>query len=97
MPDKIVFQFDVAGLLTGSTVADESPMEPGVYLMPANCTATPPPDDVPADKWPRWNGSRWDLVNRPKAAEDESAVDKLAAFLSQNPDVAALISNPGGV
>lgn len=93
------FQFDHAGLYAGTTEADESPLEPGVYLLPARCTLTPPPADVPANKWPRWNGSTWQLVNRPApapAAEPEDPVAKLQAFLTQNPDVAALLSNTAG-
>jgi hypothetical protein len=90
------FQFDHAGLYAGTTEADESPLEPGVYLLPARCTLTPPPADAPASKWPRWNGSAWQMVNRPApapAAEAEDPVAKLQAFLAQNPDVAALLSN----
>lgn len=93
------YQYDRAGLYAGTTEADESPLEPGVYLLPARCTLTPPPADVPANKWPRWNGSAWQLVNRPApapAAEPEDPVAKLQAFLAQNPDVAALLSNTAG-
>jgi hypothetical protein len=92
------YQYDQAGLLSGETVADESPMEPGVYLLPANCTLTPPPAEVPDDKWPRWNGKAWALVNRPQpqASNDNDPVAKLRDFLAANPDVAAII-NQGGV
>lgn len=34
------------GLYLGSSEADESPMEPGVYLIPANATHIEPPADV---------------------------------------------------
>lgn len=77
-------------------------MEPGVFLMPAGAVDTAPPEEVPDDKWPRWNGRRWDMVTRPQAANDNSPVAKLQAFLAANPDVAALLQNnegasPGGV
>lgn len=91
----IVYQYDRAGLYSGTTEADESPLEPGVYLIPARCTHVEPPADVPDDKWPRWNGCGWDLVNRPTAAQP-TALEKLQAFMEANPDVAELITNDGG-
>jgi hypothetical protein len=93
------YQYDFAGLYAGETVADESPLEPGIYLIPAGCTLTPPPADIPDDKWPRWNGATWDLVSRPTPANDDdgdAAVAKLRQFLAANPDVAALLNNDGG-
>lgn len=99
MSTKTAYQFDYAGLYAGETVADESPMEPGVYLLPARCTLTPPPADVPADKWPRFTGNAWQLVTRPQPAPESPAQDpvaKLQAFLAQNPDVAALLGNTPG-
>lgn len=96
MTTKPAYQFDRAGLLIGETVADESPMEPGVFLLPARATFSAPPEDVPADKWPRWNGTGWDLVNRPAEPSPENSLAKLQAFLNANPDVAELI-NAGGV
>lgn len=92
---KTVFQFDIAGLFTGSTLADESPLEPGVFLMPARTTEVPPPNEWPADAWPRWNGRAWALVVRPALPEArapaEDPVAKLRAFLAENPDVAAIL------
>lgn len=84
------YQFDHAGLYVGITEADESPLEPDVYLVPARCTLAAPPADVPADKWPRWNGRGWDLVTRVQQHQPDP-VDKLRAFLDGNPDVAALL------
>ena len=60
-------------------------------MLPARSTLTEPPQEIPAGKWPRWNGVAWDLVTRPAVAE-LSATDKLKEFLEQNPDVAALIN-----
>ena len=100
MSTKTVYQYDPAGLYLGETVADESPLEPGVFLLPARCTFVAPPADVPDDRWPRWNGVAWDLVRRRKApdvpAAVEDPVEKLRAFLAGNPDVAALLSTDGG-
>lgn len=86
-----VYQYDSAGLYAGDTLADESPLEPGVYLYPARSTATPPPEHSD-DQWPRWNGVSWQLIPKPTMPPAPSAAEKLAAFLSQNPDVAALVS-----
>lgn len=93
---KPCYQLDRAGLLQGETVADESPLEAGVYLLPAGCTFTAPPAEVPDGKWPRWNGAAWDFVTKPKPANDNpDPVAKLQAFLAANPDVAAIINDGG--
>lgn len=95
---QTAYQYDYAGLLVGETEADESPLEPGVYLVPARCTLTPPPAEVPEGKWPRWTGKSWALVNKPAAQESttEDPVAKLQDFLNQNPDVAALLQTGAG-
>lgn len=93
---KTAYQFDAAGLYVGQTVADESPLEPGVYLLPARCTLTAPPEATEG-KWPRWNGAAWQLVNRPQTAEqpESDPVAKLRDFLAANPDVASLLQQGG--
>lgn len=99
MTTKTVFQYDFAGLLIGETQADESPLEPGVFLIPARCTETPPPAEWPGDKWPRWNTVEWELVTKPTPAQPEQPIEdpvaKLQAFLAANPDVAALLQQGG--
>lgn len=92
---KIVFQTDNAGHYAGQTEADESPMEPGVYLVPRGCITAAPPTEWPADKWPRWNGHEWQLVTKPAAATESDPVAKLRAFLAANPDVAAVLQQGG--
>lgn len=93
MNTKTVFQTDRAGLLVGETQADESPLEPGVFLMPAGTVEKAPPKKWADDKWPRWNGAKWELVTKPQpqAANDNDPVAKLQAFLAANPDVAAIL------
>lgn len=97
MDTKTAYQFDAAGLYAGTTDADESPMEPGHFLLPGRCTFTPPPEDMPDEKWPRWNGTAWSLVNRPgpASAQNENPLAKLQAFLIANPDVASIVNNGG--
>jgi hypothetical protein len=87
----LVYQFDIAGLYAGQTEADESPLEPGVYLLPARCTEVAPPERWPDDRWPRFNGVAWELVNKREPVAEPDPVAKLTAFLQLNPDVAALL------
>lgn len=94
MASITVYQFDSAGMFLHSTVADESPLEPGVFHMPAGTVIAAPPSDFGADVWPRWNGAAWQLVPRPVPPPDPTPVEKLAAFLQEHPDVAALITPP---
>lgn len=52
---KQVLQLDSDGYLVGLTFADESPLEPGVYLIPAGCVEMDEPI-VPTGKKARWMG-----------------------------------------
>ena len=92
MSTKPVFQYDLAGMYVGQTEADESPLEPGVFLIPARCVEVAPPEFT-GDQWPRWNGAKWELITVSPANDNQpdSPVDKLRSFLNANPDVAALI------
>ncbi len=92
MNTKIVYQYDIAGMFTGETEADESPLEPGVFLIPARCVEVAPPAYT-GDQWPRWNGAQWELITVSPAKDNQqtSPVDKLRDFLMANPDVAELI------
>lgn len=91
MNEKIVYQYNQAGLFVCETIADESPLEPGVFLIPGNSTETQPPEEWPKDRWPRFNGKGWDLIPKPKLPEPISPEQKLAEFLQSNPDVLKLI------
>lgn len=95
MNTRPAFQTDRTGLLTGETVADESPLEPGVFLVPSGAVLISPPSDWPNDKWPRWNGANWELVHKTAPANDNDPVEKLRAFLAANPDVAAVLDQGG--
>lgn len=89
--EKTVYQTDRAGLYTGTTTADASPLEEGVWLLPAGSVETPPPQHWPEQQWPRWNGRDWELITRPAVTIAPSPAEKLAAFLASNPDVVSLI------
>ena len=92
MNTKSVYQYDVAGMYVGKTEADESPIEPGVFLIPARCVCVAPPE-FSDGQWPRWNGAEWQLVTIHVNTDNEpnDPVEKLRTFLNANPDVAALI------
>lgn len=44
MTYKIVYQLDDAGYFIGETIAQESPLEPGIFLIPRNAVELAPPD-----------------------------------------------------
>lgn len=98
---KIVSQLDESGVFVGSTVADESPLEPGVYLMPAGAVDVAPPS-VPAGKVAKFQGGKWVLAAKPEKPSQAEGVpseivdplQKLAAFLRANPDVLELVVAP---
>ncbi len=89
MKTKTVYQTDQAGMFYGETLAHESPLEPGVFHIPARAVLVPPPETCPANQWPRWSGREWELVARPSNVAGAAA--KLKGFLAANPDVAKLI------
>lgn len=64
---KIVSQLDGAGFLVGPAVADPSPLEPNVFLMPGGCVDVPPIEVQP--------GKRAKLVEGVFVLEDTPAPD----------------------
>ncbi|MBB6158526.1 hypothetical protein HDC30_005784 [Pseudomonas sp. JAI115] len=60
---KTVYQTNAQGLYVGQVEAEESPLEPGVFLIPAGCVQTPPPAEIPPLKAACWNGKAWQLVD----------------------------------
>lgn len=59
---KQVIQLNDEGYVIGTTYADESPLEPGVYHIPRNCIDAPLPN-VPENCLVKWNGT--DFVVEP--------------------------------
>lgn len=57
---KEVYQTDQSGFFVGVVAADESPLEPGVFLIPAGCVETPPPE-LPEGMAARWVNDKWVL------------------------------------
>ena len=73
MPEtKIVYQTDDDGIYIGQNKADESPLEPNVFLIPKNCVTEAPPS-IPDGSRAKWNGSSWGIETIP-VEEEEVAV-----------------------
>lgn len=67
---KIVSQLDAAGYFVGYTTADESPLEPGVFLLPAGAIEVAAPE-IPAGKRAKWLGDSWVLEDIPSDVAPE--------------------------
>jgi hypothetical protein len=61
---KQVCQLDAAGYFTNLAVADESPLEPGVYLIPGGCIDTTAPT-ISAGQRAKWNDA-WVIEDIPQ-------------------------------
>lgn len=69
---KIVSQLDADGYFVGLTAADESPLEPGVYLIPAGAVDRAPPKTEPGKRYRPWGtGWRGEEVPAPPAPPPE--------------------------
>jgi hypothetical protein len=65
----IVYSFDPTDMqFTGAADAFESPLEPGVFLHPANSTEVQPPDFDSATQVCEFNGTAWVVRVRTEAA-----------------------------
>lgn len=59
---KTVSQLDADGYFVGPVVADESPLELGVFLLPALAVDAPPPVMTPGTR-ARWNGEGFEVTD----------------------------------
>lgn len=66
---KQVIQLDADGYFVGLTVADVSPLEPGVYLLPAGAIDAPTPS-VPSGQRAKWSNGQWDFEDIPVPAPE---------------------------
>lgn len=60
----IAYQTDQNGVYVGTVICDESPLEPGVFLVPAGCVEVAPPD-VGTDQYAVWNNDAWEVLDKP--------------------------------
>jgi len=63
--EKIAYQCDENGYYLGEVVADESPLEPGVFLIPGGCVERMPPEPVKG-KIARHTGKKWVMEDVPE-------------------------------
>ena len=67
-----VYNYDeVTGKFVGESMADESPLEPGVFHIPAFSTPIPVPDFDPAEQEAFFADGIWTLKDIPKEDEAE--------------------------
>ena len=59
-----IYNYDKNGFFTGESDADESPLEKGVFLIPADATEIEPPA-TPEGKRARFANGRWTLEDAP--------------------------------
>jgi hypothetical protein len=55
----LVFQTDYDGYFVGPNYADESPLEPGVWLIPGGCVTVEPPQFNAEIERARWVNNEW--------------------------------------
>lgn len=70
MNSKTVYQTDAYGVFVGITSADESPLEPGVFLIPAGCVEVKPPKFDANTQLARFVEGKW-LIEAIPAPEPE--------------------------
>lgn len=71
MNTKKVYQLDANGYLMGFEIAYESPLEQGVFHLPAGCVDIAPPKKVPEGKIARFVAGKWLIEDIPSENEDD--------------------------
>ena len=59
-----IYHYDHQQIFIGTGTADESPLEPGVFLIPANATSVAVPT-LTDQQQAVWNGASWDVEDIP--------------------------------
>jgi hypothetical protein len=59
-----VYQTDFEGIFVGAVIADPSPLEPDVWLIPAGCVEVAPPE-YSEKQLARWVNGAWVIENVP--------------------------------
>lgn len=73
MTEKIVYQTDSMGVYVGTVIADESPLEADVYLIPAGCVEETPPLLLEGQR-ARWNNTNWVVETKVAIVETEVTI-----------------------
>lgn len=56
----------------GEGLADESPLEPGVYLIPAQATVKEPPRTIKPSQYVVFDGENWVVYEKPSPTTPEA-------------------------
>lgn len=86
---KTVSQLNAQGYFTGPVIADASPLEPGVYLIPGGAIDVAPPT-IPAGMVALRQGSSWVFVLPPEPEEETPPVDGVPQSVTRFQALAAL-------
>jgi hypothetical protein len=70
---KQVIQLDADGYFVGFATADESPLEPGVYLIPGGCIEAEAPT-IPEGQRAKWDGA-WVFEDIPKPEPEPEPIE----------------------
>lgn len=96
MKRKTVYLYNPVTLTpTGDYEAQESPLEPGEFLLPVHCVDTPPPDAQPNQKVVFNGKDGWDVKTLPIPTETEkleAAVEKYRIAVRQHMSAVAKAS-----
>lgn len=85
---KIVSQLDANGYFAGAVEADESPLEPSVFLIPGGAIDVTPPN-VPQGKVALWQNG-WVFVNPPEPEQEEPPLNGVPQVVTRFQARAAL-------
>ena len=66
---KIVSQLDENGYFVHSVSCDESPLEPGVWLIPGGCVDFPEPESIPENHKAKFVAGNWVFEELPAPPE----------------------------
>ncbi|MDR1350850.1 MAG: hypothetical protein LBJ59_08785 [Zoogloeaceae bacterium] len=72
MTQKQVSQLDADGYFIHPVNADLSPLEPGVFLIPADAVDAPPPE-IPQEQRAKWGGDAWLFEDIPPPSPEPEA------------------------
>lgn len=81
MAHKLVSQLNSDGYYVGQVIADESPLEKGVFLIPAGAIDAPVPN-IAGDQRAKWNGQNWEIEDilqpQPEPEKPEATPEEIA-------------------
>ena len=90
---KTVIQLDAEGFFGGFTTADESPLEPGVFHLPAGAVDAGSPPELTGGERAQFVGNRWAIVQpepEPEPEPEPSAAELLAQARAAMPTISPM-------